>query len=190
MKHFIKKAIDNATYECDQILCARTIGDITLTLKINHDAYWYGTHGDTEYVQTDRSLSKGDYLYHRASETVCKFGSNTWRNAKGQICAAPETNDRSRECEFIRVRYALKGKYAIEDAQFLEKLNRGDCTSLICSAVAEFQGKEIGRSTLCGVIVEKINDSYLVDVFEDCLAEALSEARKILAAAVKTGVTA
>ena len=180
MKRFIAQAVQGAGYQNDQILGAREIGQVRIALSISHDDYWYGSHGDTAYVAGEHVCSKGDYLYHRRTETVRKYGESIWRDSRGRICAEPEVYQFSRECEFIRVRYALSGKDAIQDAQYLEKIENGDYYPLCCQVLIEFMGREIGRASLSGVVVERTTNHYLVEVLSECAGEALAEARMFL----------
>jgi hypothetical protein len=180
MKRFISEAVKGASYESDQTLAEREIGDVRIVLSIRTDTDWYGSHGDTSYVASDRELFKGDYLYHRDSETVRKYGSDIWRDERGRICPEPEVSRYSRQCAYIRVRFADSCKYAIQDAKELEKIENGDYYTLGCFAKVEYLGREIALNSLWGNVVESVNDGHITEVLEDCLYEAMHEARRFL----------
>lgn len=188
MKRWISQSVKSADYYSDQVLGEREIGDLRIALSISQDLYWYGSYGDTKYVSGERDCSSGDYLYHRKSESVKKYGASYWRDSRGRICAEPEERSRTRECEYIRVRYALSGKDAIHDAQYLEKIENGDYYALCCQVLIEFMGKEVGTSSLCGVIVERTTDDYIAEVLQDCFREAMSEARIVVGAAHRLAI--
>lgn len=168
-----------------ETLYETTVGKVhvKVTAEPDYDFGWQLVSEDIGKFTDERSADAKMPLYYRREDIMRLPNSDLWRDRRGRIAAAPsEDGYSSREYQFIQISdwYNETLSIAFRQADRVEAYESGEWCYLSIDAVAEINGREIGRASLGGVESDS-GETYLRQCAREMATEATADTRRWLA---------